>query len=378
MTGVQRGFSLKLTLFRYIFRDICSLFFVSLLVFVFVIMGTKMLWIADLLTNQNVAPILILKIIYYLLPRIIIFSLPAACLMCVLLTFLRLSADNEVIALNSSGISLYQLLPPVIFFSLLSFLLGSLMALYLVPAGNRSYRNVVFQIMESKVDIQVKERIFYEPFDNMIFYVNSFSPKEKEMKDLFVVDKREKSNTFTIVAKEGKVLSNPITKMITIRFTDGTIFTADKGTIKFDVHDLNINLEDIVAAMASREKKPEEMFIGELLQSLKTTPKKLARYNHSRIKIYEMFSIPVAVFFMGVIGLPLGINIRSNGRTIGIIISLVIFLIYNVILMSVRYICETGAFSPTFGMWIPDIFLLITCLYLIRRIANDRPIGIDY
>ena len=365
---------MKLTLFRYIIREIWSVFFVSLLVFVFVIMGTKMLWVTDLLTNQNAAPILILKIIYYLLPRIIIFSLPAACLMCVLLTFLRLSSDNEVIALNSSGISLYQLLPPVIFFSLVSFLVGSLMVFYFVPVGNRSYRNVVFQIMESNVDIPVKERIFYEPFDNMIFYINSFSPREKVMKDLFVVDKRGKPDTLTINAQEGRILTNPISNMITIRFTDGTIFTRDRGTIKFDVHDLSVDLDDIAARLASREKKPEEMFIGELLQAVKTTPKKLARYNQIRIRIYESFSIPVAVFFMGIIGLPLGVNIRSNGRTTGIIISLVVFLIYNMILLIVRYLCETGIFSPALGIWIPDVFLLITCLYLIRRVGRDRPL----
>ena len=294
--------------------------------------------------------------------------------MCVLLTFLRLSADNEVIALNSSGISLYQLLPPVIFFSLLSFLLGSLMAFYFVPVGNRSYRNVVFEIMESNAEIPVKERIFYEPFKNMIFYINSFSPKERAMKDLFVVDKREKPDTLEIIAKEGKILSSPTSSMITLRFTDGTIFTADRGTIKFDVHDINVDMKDIVAGMAEREKKPEEMFFGELLQALKTTPKKLARYHQTRIKIYEMFSIPVAVFFMGIIGLPLGVNIRSSGRATGIFISLVIFLIYNVLHMSIRYICEAGIFPPSLGIWIPDVFLLITCLYLIRRVANDRPI----
>ena len=81
---------------------------------------------------------------------------------------------------------------------------------------------------------------------------------------------------------------------------------------------------------------------------------------------------------MGLIGAPLGAHVRARGRSMGIVISLLIFLVYYVCLMSVRYICETGTLPPSLGVWIPDLFLLITCVYLIRRVANDRRIGLLY
>ncbi len=215
--------------------------------------------IIELLINERVYPIHVLKIIACLLPRTIIFSLPATCLMCVLLTFLRLSSDNEMVAINSSGISLYQILPPVIFFSLMSFLIASLIAAFGVPWGNRSYKNVIFQIVESKADIAIKERIFYKPFEDVVFYVNSFSPRDRTMKDLFVVDRRDGSLINTIVAAKGKIHSNRRSKMINIHFIDGTIFTVDNDfktarTIKFDTYDLNIDLEEIISFFVSREK----------------------------------------------------------------------------------------------------------------------------
>jgi len=371
--------SLRLTLHKYIFREICAVFFASLLVFVFIIMASRMMGITELLINERVYPIHVLKIILCLMPRTIIFSLPATCLMCVLLTFLRLSNDNEMVAINSSGISLYQILPPVIFFSLISFFIASFISIFGVPWGNRSYKNVIFQIVESKADIAIKERIFYQPFEDVIFYVNSFSPRDRTMKDIFVVDKRNGSLTNTIVADKGKIHSNRISKMINIHFIDGTIFTVDNDfktsrTIKFDTYDLNIDLKEIISYFVSKEKKPKEMSISELIHELKTSQSGSLRYNQTGIKLLEMFSIPMAIFFMGLIGAPLGSQVRSKGRSKGIVISLVIFLIYYVSLISVRYVCEMGILVPWVGIWIPNLFLIIISIYLLRRIANDRPI----
>jgi len=47
----------------------------------------------------------------------VVYLLPAATLIAVVVAFLRLSADNEVVALQSSGVSLYQMLSPVVVLS---------------------------------------------------------------------------------------------------------------------------------------------------------------------------------------------------------------------------------------------------------------------
>ena len=58
----------------------------------------------------------------------------------------------------------------------------------------------------------------------------------------------------------------------------------------------------------------------------------------------------------------------------GIVLSLFIFLVYYISLMSIRYICEMGILTPMMGVWLPDLFLLIICIYLLIKAANDRPI----
>ena len=372
---------MKLTLHKYIFQEIWPTFLTILTVFAFIVVATRMLTISEWVINRGVDPGQVFKLILYLLPGIILFSLPAAALMAVFIAFIRLSSDNEILALKSSGVSLFQMLPTVLFVSFMSFLIAMFLAVFGAPWGNGSFKDIVFEIAQSKADLAIKERVFCEPFANVTFYINSFSTHEGVMKDVFVVDRRDPKTTNTIVAKEARVASNPSWRTITIGFLNGTIFMVDTDfqsarTLKFDTYNLNIGLQDIMNAVSSRKKSPKEMSIQELRDTLKNERKGEINYNVTLIKLLEKVSIPFAVFLMGIIGVPLGAQLRSGGRSVGIVVGLTIFLVYYMFLAGVRSLCETGAVSPLVGVWLPDLFLLLSCLYLWRRASKDRSINI--
>jgi lipopolysaccharide export system permease protein len=356
-----------------------------MLVFIFIVMATRMIGMMDMLVNQGVNPGQILEIALCLLPRVIIFSMPAVCLMSVLLAFIRLSSDNEIVALNASGISLYQTLAPVIFFSLMCYIMASLIAVYWVPWGNRSYRDVVLKIIKSKADIAIKERIFFEPIDNVVFYVNSFSPRERTMKDIFVVDGRDEPVKNTIVAKNGKIISNSSSNVMTIHFMDGTIFTNEGDfkkarTIRFDTYDLNIDLRDVMSSVVPREREPNEMYIQELIGNLKMSresKEKGLKYNLMEIKLFEMFSVPLEIFIIGIIGVPLGSYLKAKSHAKGIILSLFIFLTYYICMMGVRYIGEMGILAPSIGVWIPVLLLIFICAYLMMGATTYRSFNLS-
>lgn len=370
---------MKVTIYKYIFHEAWPTFFASLLVFIFIVLAARMLNIAEWVINHGVSPLQVLKMILYLLPNMILFALPATTLMAVFIAFHRLSGDNEIQALKSSGISLYQMLPPVVAVSLITFLAAALLGFIGSPWGNRSFKDLIFQIAHSKADLGIQERVFCEPFDGITFYINSFTTKERVMNDVFLVDRRDQALTNTIVAREGRLFSHPGSKMITVHFLDGTIFMVDKNmddvrTIHFNTYDLNIGLQDIMPALSSRKRAPKEMFFAELTNSLKTTPRGETRYNEIATELMERFAIPLAVFLMGIIGAPLGAQIKSGGRFVGIVVSLVIFIIYYLFLAGVRSFGETGAVSPFVGPWLPVLFLLLSCLYLLRRSGRERSI----
>lgn len=338
-----------------------------------------MLSITELIVTRGVQLSQVAGMVLFLLPDILTFALPAVTLMSVVVAFLRLSADSEIIAMKSSGISLYQMLPPVIFFSFLAFLACLTISAFAAPWGNRSFKDLLFKIAETKADLGIKERIFCEPFGNLVFYVNNFSREQRLLKDVFVVDRRDEEMTNTIVSDAAQIIPRPAERTITLLFMKGTIFLVEKNleasrTIKFNTYALNIGLKDVLANLASRRKAPHELSVTQLIAQLKSTPGTDKEYNRIMRELLEKLSIPLAVFFMGIIGVPLGAQIRGRGRSTGVSISLMVFSLFYLFLMIIRSISSTGAVSPAFGVWIPDLFLIVSTIYLLRRASSERPI----
>ena len=372
---------MKLTIHKYILNEIWPTFLTSLFVTVFIVLTSKMLSITDLIVSKGVPLPQVIRMIAYLLPDIMAFALPAATLIAVVLGFLRLSIDSEIIALKSCGINLYHMLPPVALFSIACMVLAVVISFAGVPWGNSSFKELILNLAESKANLGIKERIFCEPFDNVVFYVNRFSEKNNEMKKVFVVDRREEDVTNTIIAEKGKIFVHSKERIITLRFKNGTIFAMEKDmeagrTVKFKTYDLNINLKDVMARLTSKEKKAKEMWAGELIEKLKEVPRGEEKYNEMMIELLEKVSLPLAVLLMGIIGMPLGAQLRTRGRSSGIGISLAVFLVYYLCLAGARGICESGTLPPIIGVWVPNLFLLVACLYLLRRVANERPVNI--
>lgn len=376
---------MKITLHKYIFHEIWPTFLTVLMVFVFIVMSKYMLDLSEWVITRGVHLSQVIKLTFYLLPGIILFALPASILIAVFVAFLRLSSNNEILAMKTSGISLLQMLPTVLLFSFASCLIAIYLGAFGAPWGNASFKNLVFQIAQSGIaqsgaELGIKERVFSQPVDNLTLYVNRSSTGDHILKDVFVSDKRDPRNTKTIVAREAKILPDPKSRTITILFRNCNVFHVDEDlrstSGKMDSYRLTIGMDDMMESVASGDKEPEEMTIRELADHINHQTKGGTEHNIALIQLLEKFSIPLAVFLMGIIGLPLGAQLKAGGRAIGIVVGLIVFLIYYLCLIGVRNLCETGAVSPIIGVWVPDVFLFISCLYLWHRASKERPIQI--
>jgi len=140
---------MRITLHKYIFNEIWPTFITVLMVFIFLVMSTKMLELSEWVINHGARLTQVLMLIFYLLPDIILFALPVTTLMAVFVAFLRLSSSNEILAMKSSGISLFQMLPTVLLVSLVSFMVATFLGIVGSPWGNRSLKDLGFQILQS-------------------------------------------------------------------------------------------------------------------------------------------------------------------------------------------------------------------------------------
>src|SRR5947208_4023963 len=105
---------------RFISRELLVnvLFAIAVLSLVLVV-GNIFRKLLPLLVNHDVPVEFLLSFIAYVLPFSLIFTIPWGLLTAVLLVFGRLSADNELIALRSNGVSITRVCGPLVLVAIL-------------------------------------------------------------------------------------------------------------------------------------------------------------------------------------------------------------------------------------------------------------------
>ena len=192
---------------RYIFRELLSPLGLNLMFFTFVFLMADMLEITNWIVNYSIGISTVVWMIIYSMPDFLMFVVPMSVMLAILLTFLRMSGDNEIIALRSGGLSFYGLLPPVLLICLLGAVSTGFMTIYALPWGRSSMDELTAEIESSNPDIGLKEKTFNDDVKDMIFYVNKIDQKNNMLFGVFIEDRRRPDMLVTIVAYRGDRLA---------------------------------------------------------------------------------------------------------------------------------------------------------------------------
>lgn len=363
---------------RYILKEVFLVFWISLVTFTFILLVAKIFTFTDLVVNKGVSPVALVHLIAYKLPYFFVFTFPMSTLMAILVTFLRLSQDNEITALKASGVSLYQLLPPVLVLSMFAYLTSTFMAVYVMPKGNRAFRGLVYELTQHKAYVGITPRIFNDDFKGMVLYVNNVDTSGRTLENIFIADERDPELSHAIVARKGVVLSNAKLKVLALRLIDGEIHHDSKDlkssdTIQFQTYELALDLPQFGHDSAPGEVGESEMSLGELWQKIRTAEVRDVKYNIMLMEFHEKFALPFSCLVLGFIGLSLAVQSRAQGYSAGVTMALAIFLLYYVLLSAAKSFGESGALPPGLGMWIPNLLLGTLSAVIFVRACHETP-----
>ena len=337
----------------------------------FMLMG-RALNISDLLVNKGMGFIDVLQLITYIYIPFLGFIIPMSLLLTILLALGRLSADNEIIAMKSSGISLYQLVLPVGIFSSIALLLTTILTLYANPWGFKSLKDFAVKAVQSLSEVGIQEKVFNDEFEGMLIYVDKTVGQGGGMQGIFISDTRDPAIATTIVAKEAYITSDADALLLNLRLFDGSIHRA--GDIldsyqmgSFKTYDITLDLN----ASSIGELKYHEMTNAELEDTLMAMEPGNPDINEIKVAYHKKYSLPFACIVFGLLGIPLGIRKVRGGKSYGFILSLLIFLIYYLFFMLGESLGKDGTLPPLISMWIPNIIMSLLGLYLFIHAARE-------
>lgn len=151
-----------LILARYIIREHLGPFFFSLAVIMFVFVTKFIVQYVGKIFGKGLSVLTILEVLYLNLAWMLALAVPMAVLVAALMAFGRLSADNEITILKTSGISLYKIIRPAI---IGTFLLTLVMFWFndrILPEFNHRARLLFSSISRKKPTLQLEQGIYMD------------------------------------------------------------------------------------------------------------------------------------------------------------------------------------------------------------------------
>lgn len=369
--------NMKKTLHRYIFGEITVPFLLGMAAFTSVLLMGRLLKLADLVVAKGVPLADILRMVLYLVPSFCLVTIPMAFLLALLLAFGRLSADSEITAMKACGVSLYGLLPPVLFFAILAYLATTFITVSALPWGNTSFKKLLFDILETRLSLTLKEKVFNDDFPGLTIYTDRFDAQKHVMTGIIINDERNPQEPSTIFADSGVIATDPATKTLRLELKNGGIHRVLGSTgyrlVEFQDYVLSVNLSQGPREMVKNEL---DMTFSELRAGIGSPRTDAKMRRDMRLEFHRRFALPFACFVFALAGVPLGIQNQRSGKAAGFSVSIGILLVYYIILSAGKTLGERGAVHPAVAVWAPNLIFLALGIYLFRKTAAEQRISL--
>ena len=302
-----------------------------------------------------------------LLPDFLMLTIPLAALFGVLLGFLRLSRDNELLGLFSCGIPPLSLIRPVILIGLAASAATLLVAAAITPSSKTHYR-LFLQDVSARAFTQGIVPGSFLPFTKGItLYVQETSPDKHNFKGVFIKDDRKKETANLIFAQTGQLYTGTKGHKIALKLNDGLLNRINPeytttDTFEFQTYTVQLGIE----GRKSRRGRGE-MGLLDLKRrgrNPNTPMKKRLRY---MAEFHKRLALPVGAFMLAMIGIPIGALSGTMGTSGGIASGIATFLGYYLLSAFAFNMAEAGSIPPWLGVWMPNVILGSAAFILLQK-----------
>ena len=259
------------TLNKYLFKQSLIPFLLSVAVITTVLFLQFLIRAVDRFLGKGLDALTIFEYLYLNLAWIIALSVPMSLLISSVMTFGRMSQQNEITALKSAGVSLYNIIKPALWFGAI---VGTALCFFnnfILPEMNYNARLLARDIYKKKPELSIEPGYFVDMIPQYTMIVKEMDGKD--FKDVKIFSKNQKSEQTTIYANQGSLSSDG--NMITIDLQDGEIHEIDLSDydyyrkIRFKTHQIIISMDDLMLNRTSESNRTDrEMRVPQMIQEI--------------------------------------------------------------------------------------------------------------
>jgi lipopolysaccharide export system permease protein len=323
----------------------------------------------------------ILSFIAYIIPFSLTFTIPWGFLTAVLLIFGRLSAENELIALRSNGISVPRVCVPVFILSVLCVGICFWINVDVAPKAQEQMKAALYRIATSNPIAMFGSDQIIDQFPGYLIYVEKKNGTQLQNILMYQVNDRGELS-MVVHAKTGELIADlEGKKQILLHLQNAQYEQRDAtkpddpmlihGGITSTENTVAISLEELYEKNA-KKRGPSQMTLSELLyrESQANSGMDAAQASALRTETNKRFSFSLASFAFCLIAVPLAITAHRKETSIGFLFSLIVAFVYFFFIIMVDTVRSNPKFHPELLIWLPNVIFISLGAYLFHRMSR--------
>jgi len=333
--------------------------------------------ILDMVVRNSSSFMTVLQLFLFTLPNTFLVSIPMAVLVGVLLGLSRLAADSEITAMRASGFGIWYFVRVASIIAILGTGLGLINSLYVEPRANQAILDLQKDLESSQASFEIQPRVFYEDFKNTVVYVQDVvsGTGASNWRRLFIADVTDPTAPGITTAESATVAQSggkDSGQEMLIRLRNGTkheMVANQPGQYNlstFKVTDAPLTFSPQSEISLGRMDTPLYALGNSELMALSRGPDG-KRY---LIELNRRFAYPVACLVLMLIGVPLGTAARRGGKSVGMIFTLLLVLVYYLLSNFGIAWAKQGRLPAFVGVWLANFIFAAAGLFLLSQLAT--------
>jgi len=312
---------------RYITIEIIKYFFAALLSVLCIFVAIDYLGTMDEFLDADISLWRALEYVLYKIPFIVIQAMPVVLLMAILIVFGLMNKNNELIIINSSGISIYALVKPVLLLSAIAALTLFYLAEQVVPITMRQSNTIKYQEIRAASNISVKKENIWIKGPRQITHIKYFDPASQA---IFGFTRYFFDSDFRLVRRLDAAKGEYENEKWILRDAMDQQINQSRNTYKIDLkatveENLQLHPDDFQRIV----QKSEEMNFNELRAYVQKVEAEGYDARVYRTDLYAKSAAPFVCIIMGLVGIGLTAGRRLNkGLPISITMGICIGFLY--------------------------------------------------
>jgi len=359
----------------YIIKQFIKNFLFGILSFVLIFILVDLFENLDKFIDNNLKIEAIFTYYIYFIPEILKLITPVAMLLATLFTVSRFNTYSEMVAINSSGVSLFRFSYPLLFFGILITVFSVYFNGWIVPKSNSLKLNFERTYLKKNLIAGNIQNLHIQDAENRILAMGNYNESEKTGLNIsYQIFKKDSPSVMTKRFDIKKMIWDSLRSEWKLHnILEREFDSANSEIIVFfdsayvseiaDIGKIYISPSQIIR----KQMKPDEIMLPDLKEFINAMEESGQTVLRAKVDYYSKISFPFANIITILFGISYNSHKRKGSTALQFGISILITFIYLGFVKISQTFGYNGDISPLLTAWMANIvFFLISILLLFR------------